>query len=104
MPDFLFGLPEEFLRHAFDELMRTDGSRRLPPSVASAAYRECFFEYKTISPMLAAQVGTLASLLGYDYSVYRAPRPGRVPAYRVRFCSGEGKRGERKEQKQKSEQ
>jgi serine protein kinase len=98
LPDFLFGLPEEFLRHAFDELMRTDGTRRLPrrlDSTASARYRASFFEYKTISPMLAAQVGTLASLLGHNYSVYRAPRPGRTPAYRIRFCSGERKRGGR---------
>src|SRR5262249_21608970 len=57
--------------------------------------REKFFEYKTVSPVLAAQVGTLATLLGYDYSVYRHERPGRTPAYRIRFVSGAGKRGGR---------
>ena len=99
LPDFLFGLPRDLLQHAFDELMRTDGTRKLPASLASAtstAYHDKFFEYKTISPMLAAQVGTLATLLGYDYSVYTAERPERDPAYRIRFVSGEGKRGGRR--------
>ncbi len=98
LPDFLFRLPEPFLRHAFDELMRTDGTRKVHAAlevVASAGYRGDFFEYKTISPVLAAQVGTLASLLGLDYGVYRHERAGRPPAYRVRFVSGEGKRGGR---------
>lgn len=78
--------------------MRTDGSRKLSKELdrtASADYRARFFEYKTISPMLAAQVGTLATLLGYDYSVYRQERPGRPPAYRIRFVSGERKQGGR---------
>ncbi len=98
LPDFLFRLPRPYLEHAFDELMRTDGSRRLTTllqGTASADYRGKFFEYKSISPVLAAQVGTLATLLGSDYSVYAAQRPGRTPAYRVRFVSGAGKRGGR---------
>ncbi len=98
LPDFLFSLPTAYVRHAFDELMRTDGSRKLSAVLedcASDEYRDAFFEYKTISPMLASQVGTLASMLGYDYSIYRAERPGQEPAYRVRFVSGEGKRGGR---------
>ncbi|MGF1579854.1 MAG: serine/threonine protein kinase [Gemmataceae bacterium] len=98
LPDFLFQLPTAYIEHAFDELMRTDGSRKLSTileETASDAYRESFFEYKTISPVLAAQVGTLASLLGYDYSIYRAEREGKEPAYRVRFVSGEGKKGGR---------
>ncbi|WP_243090941.1 serine/threonine protein kinase [Thermus neutrinimicus] len=98
LPDFLFRLPRPFLEHAFNELMRTDGSRKLSAELdrtASADYRARFFEFKTISPMLAAQVGTLATLLGHDYSVYRQERPGRPPAYRIRFVSGEGKRGGR---------
>ena len=98
LPDFLFRLPEPYLRHAFDELMRTDGTRRLHKAlggVASEGYRALFFEYKTISPVLAAQVGTLATLLGLDYSVYRHERAGRPPAYRVRFVSGSGKKGGR---------
>ena len=98
LPDFLFRLPSHYLQHAFDELMRTDGSRRLSrllEETASDEYKEKFFEYKTISPMLAAQVGTLATLLGYDYSVYRADRGERVPAYRIRFVSGTGKKGGR---------
>nr|WP_052295046.1 serine/threonine protein kinase [Oscillochloris trichoides] len=98
LPDFLFALPPDLLQHAFDELMRTDGSRKLSAQLtrtASPTYREQFFEYKTISPMLAAQVGTLATMLGYDYSVYAAERPEREPAYRIRFVSGEGKRGGR---------
>src|SRR5439155_9069735 len=85
LPDFLFRLPEAYLRHAFDELMRTDGSRKLTTILeecASDQYREAFFEYKTISPMLAAQVGTLATMLGYDYSIYRAEREGAEPAFR----------------------
>jgi serine protein kinase len=98
LPDFLFRLPTAYLQHAFDELMRTDGSRKLTKILDETAcddYREKFFDYKTISPMLAAQVGTLASLLGYDYSIYRLERGERKPAYRVRFVSGSGKRGGR---------
>jgi serine protein kinase len=98
LPDFLFQLPREFLQHAFDELMRTDGTRKVPALLqknATADYKSRFFEYKTISPMLAAQVGTLASLLGFDYSVYRHRRAGKPPAWRIRFVSGEGKRGGR---------
>jgi serine protein kinase len=98
LPDFLFSLPRPFLAHAFDELMKTDGTRRLPTALkrrVSTTYRRHFFEYKTVSPILAAQVGTLASLLGHDYSVYRHHRPGHRPAYRIRFVSGEGKRGGR---------
>jgi serine protein kinase len=98
LPDFFFRLPRPYLEHAFAELMRTDGSRRLTTlleETASDDYREKFFEYKTISPVLAAQVGTLATLLGYDYSVYRAERADREPAYRIRFVSGEGKQGGR---------
>jgi serine protein kinase len=98
LPDFLFDLPDEFLEHAFDELMRRGGTRRLSRELertASPAYRARFFEYKTVSRLLAAQVGTLASLLGYDYSVYRQDRPGYKPAYRIRFVSGEGKKGGR---------
>jgi len=98
LPDFLFNLPRPFLQHAFDELMRTDGSRKLTTileETASIEYKNNFFEYKTISPLLAAQVATLATLLGHDYSIYRAERDERAPAYRVRFVSGEGKQGGR---------
>ena len=98
LPDFLFGLPTAYAAHVFNELMRTDGTRSVPPSVAgevSAEYAASFFDYKTLSPTLAAQVGTLASMLGYDYSVYRQDRGERAPAYRVRFVSGTGKRGGR---------
>src|SRR5262249_46282866 len=99
LPDFLFRLPAELIRHAFEELMRTDGTRRVwadLAEVASEEYQQNFFEYKTLSPMLAAQVGTLATLLGYDYSVYGQERDGAEPAYRVRFVSGPGKRGGRR--------
>jgi serine protein kinase len=99
LPDFLFRLPSAYLQHAFDELMRTDGTRKAWPGLAEMAsdeYLESFFEYKTLSPLLAAQVGTLATLLGHDYSIYRQERPGAEPAYRVRFVSGTGKRGGRR--------
>ena len=99
LPDFLFRLPSAYLQHAFDELMRTDGTRRMPKELheaASADYAGKFFEYKTISPLLAAQVGMMATLLGHDYSIYAADRHGRTPAYRVRFVSGTGKRGGRR--------
>jgi serine protein kinase len=98
LPDFLFRLPTVLLQHAFDELMRTDGTRKLSrvlDDTASDEYRANFFDYKTISPVLAAQVGTLASLLGYDYSIGRYEREGNVPTYRVRYVSGTGKRGGR---------
>ncbi len=98
LPDFLFRLPTAYMQHAFDELMRTDGSRKLSSileETASDEYREKYFDFKTISPLLAAQVGTLASLLGLDYAVGHFERAGKKPAYRVRFCSGAGKRGGR---------
>src|SRR6185436_7583048 len=41
LPNFLFDLPREFLQHAFDEFLRTDGSRKLRPSArVSAGYRD----------------------------------------------------------------
>ncbi len=98
LPDFLFQLPVAFLQHAFDELMITDGTRKLNHAleeVASSHYKARFFDYKTLSPLLAAQVGTLATLLGFDYSVYRHEREGKAPAYRIRYVSGEGKPGGR---------
>ncbi|MDQ3248401.1 MAG: serine/threonine protein kinase, partial [Chloroflexota bacterium] len=67
LPDFVFNLPPEYQAHLFDELMRTDGSRALRPSltgVVSDAYSEQYFDYKTTSSLLAAQVGLLASTLG----------------------------------------
>jgi hypothetical protein len=64
LPDFLFRLPTAYLQHAFDELMCTDGSRRLTSvleQTASADYRERFFEFKTIwrrcSAMITASIG-----------------------------------------------
>jgi serine protein kinase len=98
LPDFLFGLPTDLLQHAFDELMRTDGTRKASQELrdtASEAYLANFFEYKTTSPMLAAQVGTLATLLGMDYSIYDQEHEGRKTSYRVRYVSGEDKRGGR---------
>ncbi len=97
LPDFLFALPRPYLQHAWEELLKTDGSRRLSKEQqkGSEAYRRLYGEFKTISPMLAAQVGVLLSLLGHDYSVYFYPRPGKAPAYRIRYVSGEGKPGGR---------
>ena len=99
LPDFLFRLPSAYMRHAFDELMRTDGTRKLPSAAiqnqVSEEYRAKYFEYKTISPILAAQVGTLATLLGFDYGIYRHDRGAKPAAYRVRFVSGNGKKGGR---------
>jgi serine protein kinase len=34
-------------------------------------------------------------MLGYDYSVYTTKREGRPDAYRIRYCTGPGKRGGR---------
>jgi serine protein kinase len=81
LPDFLFRLPRPLLQHAFDEIVRTRGS--------------CDFE--TISPLFAAQIGTLATLLEKDYRVERRERAGGPPLYRVHFSSGEGTRGGRAE-------
>jgi len=87
LPDWLFRLPTAYLQHGFDELMRTDGSLELngTRACASADYREQYFSFGTISPMLAAQIGTLATLLGRDYSVYRQERGDRKPAYHLRL-------------------
>lgn len=99
LPDFLFALPKHFLQHAFEELMRTDGSRNIARAIGEASteeYRNSFFSYKTLSPMLATQVGTLATMLGHDYSIYRYERgEERHPAYRVQFVTAQGKRGGR---------
>jgi serine protein kinase len=81
LPDFVFALPADLLGFGLNQLATSRGARK---------------ELCTSSPLLAAQVGTLASLLGHDYSVYRTPRPGRAPAYRIRFGSGAGKRGGRR--------
>jgi serine protein kinase len=89
LPDFLFRLPTAYLQHAFDELMRITGAR--PQASAGPDERAKFFEFSTIAPMLAAQVGTLATLLGYDYSVCRTERAGQEPAYCIRFVSGPDK-------------
>src|SRR5262249_31604989 len=40
LPDFLFRLPTAYLQHAFDELMRTDGSRRMWEGLREAASDE----------------------------------------------------------------
>lgn len=99
LPDFLFELPAPFLKHALDELIITDGSRKLSESIevdCSQDYIDQYFEYKTVSSLLASQVGTLCTMLDIDYSVYRhEPGPDRQSAYRIRYVSGEGKRGGR---------
>ncbi len=90
LPDFVFNLPRPYLEHLWDELIAADGSRKFRSSpFASEDYLSHYFEYKTVSPMLAAQVGFLASLLGMDYSVYLWKRQdGKQDAYRIRFRKG----------------
>jgi serine protein kinase len=98
IPDFAFQLTHEHQTHLLNELIKTDGSRAIQPEIAALSsdhYREHYFDYRTISPILAAQVGTLCSLLGFDYSVYTTKREGKVDAYRIRYCTGPGKRGGR---------
>ena len=99
LPDFVFSLPKPYLQHTLDELIKGDGTRSIQDEIrqtASQDYIDTFFGYKTLSPMLAAQVGTLTTMLGMDYSVYRHERaPGQSPAYRVRYVSGEDKQGGR---------
>ena len=98
LPDFLFNLPQPFLRYAFDELLRTEGSGKqsaLLQQTASDARKERSCEYNTRSPMLAAQVGTLATLLGMDYSISRTEGEQGSPVYRVRLVSGDDKQGSR---------
>ncbi|MBS1251857.1 MAG: hypothetical protein MAG451_00891 [Anaerolineales bacterium] len=98
LPDFVFNLPRVYQEHLFNELINTDGSRALSAgidAVVTDTYRDQYFEYKTTSPMLAAQVATLASLLGLDYSVYLWKREDYKDAYRIRFCKGAGVRGGR---------
>ncbi|MBA3533976.1 MAG: serine/threonine protein kinase [Ardenticatenales bacterium] len=95
LPDFLFHLPRPYLEHAFEELSRTDGSRVIPEKRRqrlSVEYQEKYFSYGTTSPTLAAQVGTLITILGHNYSLYHTILPDRKPAYHIRFVSS-GKRG-----------
>lgn len=98
LPDFVFNLPRAYQAHLFDELINTDGSRVLSTSVddvVTDTYRDRYFEFKTTSPMLAAQVATLASLRGLDYSVYLWKRDDHKDAYCIRFCKDAGLRGGR---------
>ncbi len=97
LPDFVFNLPKAQLEHLWNELMASGGSHKFSgDGRVSEEYQNCSFDYKTASPMLAAQIGFLASLLGMDYSVFLWKRPdGKRDAYRIRFCSGEEKLGDR---------
>ncbi len=88
LPDFLFGLSHEFIQHTFTELLRADGMHPPIAPATSASYRPQSYEYKTDSPVLAAQVGSLATLLGYAYNVDLAVRPEREPAYCLNFVVG----------------
>ena len=92
-PTSCIDLPLEFVSHAY---RRADEDRWLttrpfPQPRVRASTGGRYFEYKTISPLLAAQVGMLASLLGHDYGVYRgSPEPGAHRPGASRFVSGEG--------------
>jgi serine protein kinase len=72
-PDFLFGLPSIYLQYALDELRHATGHEGT----------EDAFSFPTSSAVLAAQVGTLATLLGKDYRITRAEGEKGRAVYRV---------------------
>lgn len=94
LPDFVFQLPESCLQYIFDELMKTDGSTKCKPEF-SDEYKNEFFAYTTVSPVLAAQVGFLATLLGKDYSVHTEITKSGKTAYKIRYTKPSGVRGGR---------
>ncbi len=90
-PDFVFALPSALRRYFLDELVRGDGSRKIKIYVedCSDEYRESFFEYRTVSSLLATKVGLLAASLGMDFSVgyWSRAAEGKADAYRIRFVN-----------------
>lgn len=92
IPDFIVNLPEEFLQHFFNGLMRED-----VPTLAmenSLDYRSGrFFSYETSSKMLASQVGYIASLLNLDYSVGHSYTASGEESYQIKSRSDGAERG-----------
>ena len=68
LPDFLFNLDKSHLEVAFETLKLTDGSA-CSFEGCSQDYIDNSCDYKTVSRMLAAQVGYLFTLLNKDYSL-----------------------------------
>lgn len=97
LPDFIFDLSKEYKEHAFAELMKTDGSTKVLESMkCSEEYKGNYFRYKTVSPMLAAQVGFLSAELGKDYSVSVAETVSGKRAFEIKYCNPSGQRGGRR--------
>ena len=63
LPDFLFRLPHAYLYNTFTAMMRA--AEQLPEATVEAPG----WQYTTDSPLLAAQIGTLATIVGYGYHV-----------------------------------
>jgi serine protein kinase len=95
LPDFVFDLPREFQEHVLEELNKTDGSVEVFTEHAGKEYKLNFSRYKTVSPVLAAQVGHLYSLLDKDYSVSTSLTTSGKTAYEIRYVKGFGGRGGR---------
>lgn len=96
LPDFVFQLPIFLLEHVYDELMKTDGTNVVyKQDLVSDKYKENYFRYKSVSPMLAAQVGVIATILGKDYSVYSSTTVSGKRAIDIRYVNPSGIRGGR---------
>ncbi len=63
LPNFLFRLPHDYLRQTFDTMLQA--AEMLQPEGGA----QSFWRYITTSALLAAQLGTIATILGYDYYV-----------------------------------
>ncbi|MBA3471386.1 MAG: serine/threonine protein kinase [Herpetosiphonaceae bacterium] len=72
IPDFIFGLPRTFLEHAYAELQHVAGPIHMNSDPVPM--------FEVASPTFAAQLGLLASTLGYEYVVRRATHFG-YPTY-----------------------
>lgn len=98
IPDFVFSLPTKYIKYFLDEMIKGDGTRKCYGKWTSEEYKQNNFRYKTVSKMLAAQVGFLASLLGINYSINKGVTTTGKNSYDVRYRAGPGfnKQGENK--------
>jgi serine protein kinase len=70
IPDFVCNLPNEFKLFLFREMLRGDGSTKTSVKNASEECRKNNFTYKTVSKILATQLGFLLAQLNIDFSIY----------------------------------
>lgn len=90
LPDFIFNLNTYFLGFVKDLLKLTDGSEIVFEN-CTEEYRNNSLDYKTTSPMLAAQVGFLLTRLGLDYSLRYSKTSSGKMSYGIKTVQGNRK-------------